>query len=66
VARSGNLPDNGAPKQKLTTFDEDDTPPGIQWDENNYSCAYDALFTILFNIWAVKPKKVETHCNHPY
>jgi hypothetical protein len=41
----------------LTNFDEDDTPPGTQWDENNYSCAYDALFTILFNIWATKPKR---------
>ena len=45
-------------KQKLTTFD-DDTPPGTQWDKNNYSCAYDALFTILFNIWVTKPKKMD-------
>src|SRR6202040_2138977 len=44
-------------KQKLTNFDEDYTPPGTQWDGNNYSCAYDALFAILFNIWATKPKK---------
>src|SRR6202050_5987355 len=41
----------------MTNFDEDDTPPGTQWDGNNYSCAYDALFTILFNIWVTKPKK---------
>jgi len=33
-------------KTKLTNFDEDDTPPGTQWDGNNYSCAYDALFAI--------------------
>jgi hypothetical protein len=44
-------------KKKLTRFDEDITPPGTQWDGNNYSCAYDALFTILFNIWAENPKK---------
>jgi len=44
-------------KQRLTTFDEDNTPPGTQWDGENYSCAYDALFTILFNIWVSKPKK---------
>jgi hypothetical protein len=43
----------------FTNFDEDDTPPGTQWDGNNYSCAYNALFTILFNIWATKPKKME-------
>jgi hypothetical protein len=30
---------------------------GTQWDENNYSCAYDALFTILFNIWVTEPRK---------
>jgi hypothetical protein len=41
----------------MTIFEEDDTPPGTQWDENDYSCAYDALFTILFNIWTAKPKK---------
>ena len=44
----------------MTTCDEDYTPPGTQWDENNYSCAYDALFTILFNIWAANPKKWKT------
>ena len=32
-------------KQKFTTSDEDDVPPGSQWDGDNYSCAYDALFT---------------------
>jgi len=41
----------------VTTCDEDDTPPGTQWDANNYSCAYDALFTILFNIWSANPRK---------
>ena len=41
----------------MTNFDEDDTPPGTQWDKNNYSCAYNALFTILFNIWAKKLKE---------
>src|SRR6202050_4536244 len=52
-----NESDRPNKKQKLTRFDEDDTPPGTQWDGDNYSCAYDALFTILFNIWATKPKK---------
>jgi hypothetical protein len=44
-------------KQKFTTFDNNDVPPGSQWDGDNYSCAYDALFTILFNIWQSNPKK---------
>src|ERR1700676_5816045 len=38
-------------KKKLTNFDEDDTPPRPQWDENNYSCEYDLFFVILLNIW---------------
>jgi hypothetical protein len=42
--------DGSRGKKKLTTSDEDDAPPGSQWDGDNYSCAYDALFTILFNI----------------
>jgi hypothetical protein len=44
-------------KQKFTTSDKGDVPPGSQWDGDNYSCAYDALFTILFNIWVSNPKK---------
>jgi len=43
-------------RKKFTTSDEDDAPPGSQWDGYNYSCAYDALFTILFNIWVSNPK----------
>ncbi|KAF8170492.1 hypothetical protein K438DRAFT_1535142, partial [Mycena galopus ATCC 62051] len=27
------------------------SPQGIYWDHQDYSCAYDALFTCLFNIW---------------
>jgi hypothetical protein len=55
--KNENESDRPKKKQKLTMFNEDDAPPGTQWDENNYSCAYDALFTILFNIWAAKSNK---------
>jgi len=55
--KNENESDRPKKKQKLTRFDEDGTPPGTQWDGNNYSCAYDALFTILFNIRAENPKK---------
>ena len=55
--KNKNESDRPKKKQKLTRFNEDDTPPGTQWDGNNYSCAYDALFTILFNVWAANPKK---------
>ena len=37
---------------------------GTQWDGNNYSCAYDAVFTILFSIWAVNPKKWNNNNNN--
>jgi hypothetical protein len=26
-------------------------PKGLIWDGDNYSCAYDALFTVLFDLW---------------
>ncbi|KAJ7204254.1 hypothetical protein C8J57DRAFT_982211, partial [Mycena rebaudengoi] len=26
-------------------------PSGLIWDSSNYSCAYDSVFCILFNIW---------------
>jgi hypothetical protein len=27
------------------------SPTGLIWDKNNYSCAYDSLMVILFDIW---------------
>jgi hypothetical protein len=30
-------------------------PAGLVWDSVNFSCAYDALFTILHNIWSDDP-----------
>ena len=43
-------------------------PKGIIWDPVNYSCAYDSLFTILYNIWERNPKLwqrrlKDIHCN---
>ncbi|KAF8222351.1 hypothetical protein L208DRAFT_1524316, partial [Tricholoma matsutake] len=34
-----------------------DSPAGLIWDSENYSCAYDALFSILCDIWIQDPKK---------
>jgi hypothetical protein len=36
--------------------DTTDSPLGLIWDGTDYSCAYDALFVILYNIWAEKPR----------
>jgi hypothetical protein len=33
------------------------SPLGIKWDATDYSCAYDALFGILHNIWVSNPEK---------
>jgi hypothetical protein len=32
-------------------------PTGLRWDKDNWSCAYDSLFSILYNIWAESPEK---------
>jgi hypothetical protein len=28
------------------------SPAGLIWDGDNYSCAYDALLTILYEVWS--------------
>ncbi|KAF8205242.1 hypothetical protein K438DRAFT_1579668 [Mycena galopus ATCC 62051] len=30
-------------------------PQGLIWDSGNYSCAYDALFTCLYQVWKDQP-----------
>jgi len=32
------------------------SPSGLIWDGKYYSCAYDALFTVLFEIWSSDTK----------
>jgi len=58
-------PSEGRPSKRQKTvkslpqsgpiFDEDG-PIGLEWDGKDYSCAYDTLFTILFDIWAQDPR----------
>lgn len=40
-------------KRKTSKSNNDslESPLGLQWDNDNYSCSYDALFEILYNIW---------------
>jgi len=40
----------------IITSDNSSSPAGLIWDGNNYSCAYDALFTILYEIWSTDTK----------
>jgi hypothetical protein len=44
-------------KTKLSFIPLQNSPVGIMWDSKNYSCAYDALFTILCDVWIQDPKK---------
>ncbi|KAF9455634.1 hypothetical protein BDZ94DRAFT_617638, partial [Collybia nuda] len=32
-------------------------PLGLTWDGDNYSCSYDSLFSILYDIWQGNPEK---------
>ena len=36
--------------------DNSSSPDGLIWDGDNYSCAYDALFTNLYEIWSTNSK----------
>ena len=33
------------------------SPSGLVWDGDNYSCAYDVLFTVLYKIWSTNVKE---------
>jgi hypothetical protein len=33
------------------------TPLGLKWDQDNYSCAYDTLLPVLFQVWRENPTK---------
>ena len=39
------------------TTEELMTPRGFIWDNENYSCAYDSMMTVLSSIWAQNPSK---------
>ena len=63
---NGEMEDNDfqqaqAKKKLRSTID---ALKGLIWDAENYSCAYDALYTILFNIWEFNPSKWNTVLSH--
>ena len=37
------------------------SPLGLIWDNMNYSCAYDALYTIFYHVWKEQPHRVESY-----
>ena len=42
--------------QMILTSENSSSPDGLIWDGDNYSCAYDALLTILYEIWSTDTK----------
>jgi hypothetical protein len=42
--------------QMIVASDNSSSPDGLIWDGDNYSCAYDALLTILYEIWSTDTK----------
>ena len=42
--------------QMIMASADSSSPDGLIWDGGNYSCAYDALFTVLFEIWSSDTK----------
>ena len=46
-------------KRKISKSNDDslEAPLGLQWDSDDYSCSYDALFGILYNVWVSNPEK---------
>ena len=51
------MQNNITKKSKDTILSDLSGPIGLNWDNDDWSCGYDALFTILYNIWRHKPKK---------
>jgi len=54
--------------QMIIDSDNSSSPSGLIWDSDNYSCAYDALLTILYEIWSTNTntwtrqfKKINQH-----
>jgi len=44
--------------QSGPVFDED-RPVGLEWDGEDYSCAYDILFTTLYDIWTRRLRGID-------
>jgi hypothetical protein len=40
----------------ITSGDNISSPAGLKWDGEDYSCAYDAFFVILYDIWSTNPR----------
>ena len=48
-------PTAGAKVARMENLSTPSDPLGIIWDCRNYSCVYDSLFTVLYDIWTDAP-----------
>jgi hypothetical protein len=49
-------PENSSKKSRTVYHSDASSPAGLIWDGDNYSCAYDALYVILYEIWSTDHK----------
>ena len=42
--------------QIMVSSPDPSSPVGLRWDGQNYSCAYDAFFVVLYDIWSSDPR----------
>lgn len=49
IDRTRNAPQTPRARKKRNTHGP--APVGMIWDALNYSCAYDALFTVMYSVW---------------
>jgi hypothetical protein len=42
--------------QIMVSSPDPSSPVGLRWDGQNYSCAYDAFFVVLYEIWSSDPR----------
>ena len=48
-------PEKSVKKMRRLSKEKSTIPKGFIWDPIDYSCAYDSLFTVLYNIWERDP-----------
>jgi hypothetical protein len=60
IANQNHLENPSIKRQKICSNQNDchsNKPKGLLWDLDNWSCAYDSLFVIFYDIWIQDPKR---------
>jgi hypothetical protein len=51
-------------EKNLRRMENSEQPVGLIWDSTNYSCAYDSLLSILYDIWKHNPFMWNVNANY--